>query len=164
VAGVVLVAAAVELLAAAGGRHVAIWHAVPLPRTHDGRIVVVLVLFAASVALAALALRTRPPAFVLGVEGGSLLVRPDAIDRYLADRLATEPDVVVTRATCSHHDERLSARLWIALRPLAPAAVLRRRLGDTAAVALRDELGLAADVGEPVVKVLRVRELARYLR
>ncbi len=101
---------------------------------------------------------------MLSVEGGSLLLPPDTLDRFLSDELARDPDVVSSRAWCALRDERLSARLWVALRPLAPAAVLRERLADVATAALRDELGLAADVGEPVVKVLRVHELPRYLR
>jgi len=163
-AGVVLVAAAVELLAAAVDRHVVIWQAVPLPHSHDGRILVIVVLLAGSVALAALALRARPAPLVVRVEGGSLRLPPDTLDRYLCDELARDPDVVSSRVWCAPRDERLSAQLWVALRPLAPAAVLRERLGGIATAALRDELGLAADVGEPVVKVLRVHELPRYLR
>jgi hypothetical protein len=163
-AGVVLIAAAVELLAAVVDRHVSIWKAVPLPHSHDGRVLVIVVLLAGSVALAALALRARPAALALSVEGGSLLLPPDTLDRFLSDELARDPDVVSSRAWCTLRDERLSAQLWVALRPLAPAAALRERLGGVATAALRDELGLAADVREPVVKVLRVHELPRHLR
>ena len=163
-AGVALVSAAVELLAAAVGRHVVIWRAVPLPHSHEGRILVLLVLLAGSVALAALALRARPAALVLSVEGGSLRLPPDALERYLAAELARDPDVVASRASFALRDERLTAELWVALRPLAPAAVLGQRLGDVAQAALHDRLGLTADVGAPAVKVLRVGQLPRYLR
>lgn len=159
-----LIAAAVELLAAAAGRHVVIWRTVPLPHSHEGRILVLLLLLAGSVALAALALRARPAALVLSVEGGSQRLPPDTLERFLADELTRDPDVVESRAWFALRDERLTARLWVALRPLAPAAAARERLGGVATAALRDELGLTVDVAEPVVKVLRVRELPRYLR
>ncbi len=123
-----------------------------------------LVLLAGSVALVALALRGRPAPLVLAFEGGSLRLPPDSLERYLVAELARDPDVVASRAWFALRDQRLTAELWVALRPLAPAAVLRERLGGLARAALRDELGLAADVGEPVVKVLRVGELPRYLR
>ncbi|MGD0997165.1 MAG: hypothetical protein ABR941_02430 [Thermoleophilia bacterium] len=163
-AGVALISAAIELLAAAVGRRVVVWRAVPLPHSHEGRMLVVLVLLAGSVALAALALRARPAPLVLSVEGGSLRLPPDTLERYLADELARDPDVVSSRASFALRDERLAAELWVALRPLAPAAVLRERLGGVATAALRDGLGLAADVDDPVVRVLRVHELPRYLR
>jgi hypothetical protein len=60
--------------------------------------------------------------------------------------------------------ERLVTELWVAARPLASASVLSERLRARALAALRGELGLAADVDDPVVKVLRVHELPRYLR
>ncbi len=164
VAGVVLIAAAVELIAAAAGRHVTVWHAVPLPHSHQARAFVLALLLVGCVALVALVLRSRPPALVLAVEGGSLRLRPDALERYLAAELARDPDVVSSRASFDLRDGRLTARLWVALRPLAPAATLRERLAAAAAAALDDRLGLAAEVHGPAVKVLRVRELVRRLR
>jgi hypothetical protein len=163
-AGVVLLAAAIELLAAVAGRHVSIWRAVPLPHSHEGRIVVLVVLLAGSAVLAALALRSRPEALVLNVEGGSQRLPPDTLERYLAAELARDPDVVAAKASFSLRDERLIAQVRVALRPLAPAAVLRERLTGVAAAALRDRLELAVEVREPVVKVLRVHDLPRYLR
>jgi hypothetical protein len=163
-AGVVFVSAAIELLAAAVGRHLSIWRAVPLPHSHEGRIVALLVLLAGSVALATLALRSRPAALVLSVEGGSLRLPPDTLERFLAAELARDPDVVSSKASFALHDERLIAQVWVALRPLAPPAVLRERLAGVAQTALRDTLELAADVREPVVKVLRVHDLPRHLR
>jgi hypothetical protein len=47
---------------------------------------------------------------------------------------------------------------------LASASALSERLKAKALAALRGELGLTADVADPVVKVLRVHELPRYLR
>ena len=160
-----LISAAVELLAAAVGRHVVIWRAVPLPHSHEGRILVA----ARPAGRLGGAGRSRPARpgrrrSCSSVEGGSLRLPPDSLERYLAAKLARDPDVVASRAWFALHDERLSAELWVALRPLAPAAVLRERLGGLARAALRDELGLAADVADPVVKVLRVGELPRYLR
>ena len=163
-AGVVLVSAAIELLAAAVGRHLSIWRTVPLPHSHEGRIVVLLVLLAGCVALAALALRSRPAALVLSVEGGSLRLPPDTLERYLAAELARDPDVVSSKATFALRDERLTAQVRVALRPLAPPAALRERLAGAAQAALRDTLGLAVEVHEPVVKVLRVHDLPRYLK
>ncbi len=52
----------------------------------------------------------------------------------------------------------------MAVRPLAPPAVLRERLAGAAQAALRDKLELAVEVREPVVKVLRVHDLPRYLK
>ena len=147
------------------GRHLTIWRAVPLPHSHEGRIALLLVLLAGSVALAALALRSRPAALVLNVEGGSLRLPPDTLERYLAAELARDPDVVVVAgpplrcATSAHRP----GPGW-PLRPLAPPAVLRERLAGAAQAALRDKLELAVEVREPVVKVLRVHDLPRYLR
>jgi len=164
VAAVLLIAAAIELIAAAAGRHVTVWHTVPLPHSHQARAFVLALLLAGCVALVALVLRSRPAALVLAVEGGSLRLPPDALERYLAAELARDPDVVSSRATFDLRDGRLTARLWVALRPLAPVAALRERLAATATAALRDRLGLAAEVREPAVKVLRVHELVRHLR
>ena len=164
VAGVVLVSAAIELFAAAFGRHVALWRTVPLPHGHHGRILILLLVLAGSVALAALALRGRPAPLVLTVEGGSLRLPPDTLERFLADELAADPDVVSARAWFAMREERLVAELWVAARPLASASALSERLKAKALAALRGELGLAADVADPVVKILRVHELPRYLR
>ena len=163
-AGVVLLSAAIELLADAVGRHLTIWRAVPLPHSHEGRIVVLLVLLAGSVALAALALRSRPAALVLSVEGGSLRLPSDTLERYLAAELARDPDVVSSKATFVLRDQRLTAHVRVALRPLAPPVVLRERLAGMAQTALRGKLDRAVEVREPVVKVLRVHDLPRYLK
>ncbi len=160
-----LVSAAIELFAAAVGRHVALWRTVPLPHGHDGRILVLLLILAGSVALVALALRGSAAPLVLNVEGGgSLRLPPDTLERFLADELATDPDVVSTRAWFALREGRLAARFSVAVRPLASVPALRERLAAKAVIALRDELGLEADVADPAVKVLRVRELPRYLR
>jgi hypothetical protein len=159
-----LVSAAIELFAAAVGRHVALWRTVPLPHGHDGRILVLLLVLAGSVALVALALRGSPAPLVLNVEGGSRRLPPDTLERFLADELATDPDVVSTRAWFALREGRLAARFSVAVRPLASVPALRERLAAKAVTALRDELGLEADVADPAVKVLRVRELPRYLR
>ena len=164
VAAIVLIAAAIELIAAAVGRHVTVWHAAPLPHSHEARAFILALLLVGCVALVGLVLRPRPAALVLAVEGGSLRLPPDTLERYLAAELARDPDVVSSRASFALRDGRLTARLSIALRPLAPAAVLRERLAGVAAAALGDRLGLAAEVRDPDVRVLRVRELARHLR
>ena len=163
VAGVVLIAAAIELIAAAFGRHVTVWHTVPQPHSHEARAFVLALLLSGCVALVALVLRARPAALVLRVEGGSLRLPPDTLERYLAAELGRDPDVVSSRAAFDLRDERLAARLWVVLRPLSPAAALRERLARVAATALGD-LGLAAEVRGPDVRVLRVRELVRRLR
>jgi hypothetical protein len=159
-----LVSAAIELFAAALGRHVALWRTVPVPHGHEGRILVLLLVLAGSLALAALALRGRPAPLVLGVEGGSLRLPHDTLERFVADELAADPDVVSTRARFTLREGRLAAHLWVAARPLACVPVLNERLKARAVAALGDELGLATDVADPVVKVLRVHELPRYLR
>jgi len=164
VAGVVLVSAAIELFAAALGRHVALWHTAPLPHGHEGRILVLLLVLAGSVALAALALRGHSAPFVLTVDGGSRRLPPDTLEHFLADELAADPDVVSARASFALRGERLVAELWVAVRPLASAPVLSERLKARALAALGGELGLAADVDNPVIRVLRVSELPRYLR
>ena len=164
VAGVVLVSAAIELFAAAFGRHVALWRTVPLPHGHDGRILILLLVLAGSVALAALALRSHPAPLVLSVEGGSLRLPPDTLERFLADELAADPDVVSARAWFALRDERLVTELWVAARPLASAPDVGSRLKAKALAALGGELGLAVDIDDPVVRVLRVHELPRYLR
>jgi hypothetical protein len=96
--------------------------------------------------------------------GGSLGLPPDTLARYLAAELARDPDVVASRASFRLHGERLSARAWVALRPLSPAAALRERLTALATAALHDRLGLAVDLRGPALRVLRVRDLPRYLR
>ena len=96
-----------------------------------------------------LVLIRAPAALVLAVEGGSLRLPPDALERYLAAELARDPDVVASRAAFALHDGRLTARLgsrcgrW--RRP--PRCAIDSRA--VAVVALRDRLGLAADVREP---------------
>ena len=163
-AGVVLVSAAIELFAAALGRHVALWRALPLPHGHDGRILVLLLILAGAVALVALALRGSAAPLALNVSGGSLRLPPETLERFLADELATDPDVVSTRAWFVLREGRVATRFSVAARPLVCVPVLRERLAAKAATALRDELGLEADVADPAVKVLRVQELPRYLR
>ena len=158
------IAAGVELLVVSGGGHLSLWHDLPLPRSHDDRVLLLAALFAGAAALVVLAMRRRPAPLVLTVEGGSLRLPPDALARYLTAELARDPDVVASRASFTLHGERLRARAWVALRPLAPAAALRERLTALATAALRDRLGLAVELREPALKVLRVRELARYLR
>ena len=158
-----LIAVAIELIAAAAGRHVTVWRSVPLPHSHEARAFALALLLAGCVALVALVLRARPAALVLAVEGGSLRLPSDTLERYLVAELAREPDVVSSRVAFDLRDGRLTARLWVALRPLSPAAAMRERLARVAAVAL-GELGLAAEVPGPDVRVLRVRELARRRR
>ena len=72
--------------------------------------------------------------------------------------------MVSSKAAFALRDERLTAQVRVALRPLAPPAVLRERLAGVAQAALRDTLELAVEVREPVVKVLRVHDLPRYLK
>jgi hypothetical protein len=148
----------------AGGRHLSLWHDLPLPHTHNDRALLLAAVFVGAAVLMLLAMRRRPAPFVLAVEGGSLRLPPDTLARYLAAELARDPDVVASRATFTLRGERLRARAWVALRPLAPAAALRERLTTLATAALRDRLGLTVEVREPTLRVLRVRELARYLR
>jgi len=61
-------------------------------------------------------------------------------------------------------DGLLVADVWVALRPLAPVERLQTDLCEAAGAALRVELGLAAEVRDLRLEVLRVRELPRYLR
>ncbi len=159
-----LVAAGAELLVTASGRHLSLWHDLPLPHTHNGRALLLAALFVGAALLVLLVMRRRPAPLVLPVEGGSLRLPPDTLARYLAAELARDPDVVASRASFMLRGERLRARAWVALRPLAPAAALRERLTALATVALRDRLGLAVELRGPALRVLRVRELPRYLR
>ena len=162
--GVALIAAGAELLVTAAGGHLSPWHDLPLPRTHDHRVLLLAALFAGAAVLVLLLMRRRPAPLVLQVEGGSLRLPSDTLARYLAAELARDPDVVASRASFSLRGERLRARAWVALRPLAPAAALRERLTALATTALRDRLGLAVELRGPTLRVLRVRELPRYLR
>ncbi len=114
-------------------------------------------------ALTALALRGRPSPLTLTVAGGSLRLPPDTLARTIAERLAADPDVVSTRSRMVVRDARIVADIWVAVRPLAPREPLEAELREAATSALRAELGLAADVRRLYVKVLRVRELPRYL-
>jgi hypothetical protein len=157
------VAAGVELLTAAVGRHVDVWRHVPVPDTHGMRILATLAVLGASVALLALLVRGRPAPLRAGVEGGSLRLPPDTLARFLGARLASHPDVVVTRSHFTLSNGLLVADLWVALRPLAPVERLEPALREAATAALRSELGLAAEVRDLRVTVLRVRELPRYL-
>jgi len=164
VAGLILLAAAAELVAAAGGYHPDVWGVLPVPADRADRIALLVVVLAACIALAGLALREQPSPLELTVAGGSLRLPPATVAAYLHDVLAEQPDVVATRSRISLHDGSLTADLWVALRPLTPAAELEPLLRGLAVAALRDRLALPADVRSLTTRVLTVPELPRYLR
>jgi hypothetical protein len=163
-AGLVLVALGVELISAAVGRHVTVWSRFPIPHTHQTRVLALFVVLGASLALLALLARGRPAPLRAEVEGGSLRLPPDTLARFLDARLGAQPDVVATRSRFALSDGAVVADLWVALRPLAPVERLEPALREAATTALCAELGLAAHVRGVRFRVLRVRDLPRYLR
>ncbi|HMK93733.1 MAG TPA: hypothetical protein VK576_12125, partial [Thermoleophilia bacterium] len=94
----------------------------------------------------------------------SLRLPPATVTSYLRDVLSVQPDVVATRSRVALREGTLTADVWVALRPLAPAAELQPLLHGLASAALRDRLGLPAEVRTLKTTVLKVHELPRYLR
>jgi hypothetical protein len=99
----------------------------------------------------------------LAAEAGGVLVAPAVVEDPVHDALAAHPDVVRVKASVSGRRGRLRATVSVAVRPYAEAAVLRDELAGAARAVLERVAGEAVADVSLKVRVLAVRQLARYL-
>jgi hypothetical protein len=161
--GLVSLVAGVELAAAAAGRHVDVWGALPIPGTHDARVLAIVCVVAGALALVLLILRHRPAPLVVSLPGGRLELSPAVLARLVAQRCAAHPDVVDTRCRFTQRPEAVALDVRAMVRPLAPADRLEDAVREAVSSALRADLGLTIELRSVRVKVLSVRELPRHL-
>lgn len=120
---------------------------------------VVLVLLA----LLGVLLHRSPRPLWLAAEAGGVLVAPAVVEDPVQEAVAAHPDVVRVHASISGRRGRMRATVRVAVRPHAEAATLRDELTSAARAVLERVAGEAVAEVSLKVRVLAVRELARYL-
>lgn len=163
-AGVLCLAAAAELLTAViADRRIAVWDRVPLPASHATRIVVLLAAMLLLNVVLWLAVRGRPAALRIDVDGGTVIVPSGGVSAIVAHVLGDDPDVLSSRTSVRSSGGELVLDVDVNLRPLAEGEAVGGRLRDEMSVGLKYALGEAATVGRVRTRVVAVGELARYL-
>jgi len=93
---------------------------------------------------------------------GSVVLPSAAVERLLEHAVVAHTEVVAARVQVTTHDGRLAAGIWAALRPGADAEKIETDVRREATDVL-GRMGFPLDGPQVRLKVLRVRELRKYL-
>jgi hypothetical protein len=136
----------------------------PLPTTPGGRAAVGVLLLAVMLALLALLLRRGEQRLAIDVsEHGAVVLGAAAVERVVGDAVGAHREVVRVRVEIRPHGDGLAAEVWVAARPQVDAAALRAEIEETVGTALRQATGLPVAAAHLKLKVLRAKDLRRYL-
>ena len=164
IVGVFSALVAGQLLAAAAGRRVSPWAHLPLPGTPGGWAVLLAVAALALVVLLVVALQRGERVVAVGAGGeGAVLVPAVSLERLVEAVALDHGEVVQARARVESREGRLTARLWVALRPLVDAPVVAGQLAADATATLASRTGLPLEEPRVQTRTLTVRQLRRYL-
>jgi hypothetical protein len=136
---------------------------VPVPDETAGRLAALIGLMAFFTAACVLLARPRERGLSLPAARGTILVPRRATRRLAGEAFSGHPDVVATRPRVTVREGRLSIEARILLRPGADVARLGPAISSAAAAEVTRLTGFAPEVGRVRFKILRVRQLARYL-
>jgi hypothetical protein len=152
-----------QLFAASSGHRTSPWRYLDLSHSH---LVRALLLAGGMIALAlviVLELRRRENLIAVSVAGSGSVVLPSAaVERLLEHAVVAHTEVVAARVQVTTHDGRLAAGIWAALRPGADAEKIETDVRREATDVL-GRMGFPLDGPQVRLKVLRVRELRKYL-
>lgn len=156
-------ALAFQLFAASSGHPNSPWRYIDLPHSHLMRALPLAAVMIVLALVITLELRRRENLVAVSVAGsGSVVLQGESVERLLERAAAAHSEVVAARGQVGTHEGRLTAEVWAALRPGVDAEKIgsdvRREV-----MAVLERTGLPLDEPRVRLKVLRVRELRKYL-
>jgi uncharacterized alkaline shock family protein YloU len=135
-----------------------------LPDSPDGRIAIGSALFAMTVAMLAVLLRRGEQRIAVDVsEHGTVVLGAATLERLVGETVGAHREIVRVRVEVQSRDDGLVVRVWAAARPQADAAALRAEIEESVRAALGQATGLTVAAAHMKLKVLRVKDLRRYL-
>lgn len=135
-----------------------------LPDGPGGRVALGSALFALTVGLLAVLLRRSEQRIAVDVsDHGAIVLGSATLERLVSDALGVHREIIRVRAEVRSQADGLAAGVWAAARPQVDAAALRAEIDQSVRTALEQATGLPVTTVRIKIKVLRVRELRRYL-